>query len=94
MKQLKKTIIQKRMSNEKNKEDEIPRKKKYSIHLKSSEDLRRLLCEVVNELRKSNDGNLCARSARIITAAQVLLNIFQHGDFEERLRKLEENGGR
>lgn len=67
--------------------------KKYSIHLKTAEDLRRLLCEVVNELRKSEEGNLCARSSRIITAAQVLLNIFQQNELEQRVRNLEERIG-
>jgi len=89
MKQSKNQSNQKRKDNKNNDEDKKSTKK-YSIHLKDPEDLRRLLCEVVNELRKSSDGNLCARASRIIQSAQVLLNIFQQSDFERRLRALEE----
>jgi hypothetical protein len=85
-----------KVSNEngnENKEMGKQRPEKYSIHLKTPEDLRRLLCSVVNDLRKSTDGNLCSRSSRIITAAQVLLNIFQQNELEQRVRNLEERIG-
>lgn len=75
--------------NDNNGEDGKPRKKN-SVHLKTPEDLRRLLCEVINELRRSEDGTLCNRSSRIIDGAKVLLTIFQQSDFEERLRRLED----
>ena len=64
-------------------------RKKYSIHLTSPEDVRRLLCEVINELRKSNESNLCSRSSRIISAATVLLDVFRQNDLEQRVRELE-----
>lgn len=60
----------------------------YRIHLRTTEDIRRLLSGVVNQLRRGEID--CVRAGKIIYASQVLLRVFEQGELEARLERLEE----
>ena len=62
----------------------IPRK----IHLRTVEDVRRLLSLTINELRQGKIAHAIA--GRIFYGAQVLLSVFEHGKIDERIQALEE----
>ncbi len=64
--------------------------KKKNIYITKSDDLRRLLQEVINDLRKSDEGTLCNRSSRIIAAAQVMIDVLKTKLIEDDISKLME----
>jgi len=61
--------------------------RKYKIHLKRPEDIRRLLSGIVNEVRTDKIATDKART--IATCCNTLLKIFEANDFEARLARLE-----
>lgn len=63
----------------------------YSIHLRSANDIRRLLSVVINSLRRDEMESLKART--IIYGCSVLLNVIETATLEERLKKIEEAVG-
>lgn len=60
----------------------------YKIHIKSAEDVRRLLSSTINELRQGKIDT--GRAGKIIYAASVLLNVFSQYHLEERLARIED----
>jgi len=63
-------------------------KRVYSISLKNSEDVRRLLSATINQLRRREIPVDVART--IIYGSSVLLAVLEQGTIEKRLSKLEE----
>ena len=68
--------------------DRPPSPRSYKIHLKTAEDIRRLLSATINELRKNEIEP--GRAGKIIYASSVLLTVFQQTSLEERLKAIEE----
>jgi hypothetical protein len=74
----------------------MPRSKKkegtvapfYKIHIKNSEDVRRLLSSTINELRQGKIDP--GRAGKIIYAANVLIGVLEQCSLEERLARIEE----
>lgn len=65
-----------------------PSPRQYNIHLRTAEDVRRLLSTTINQVRKGEINVPAART--IIYGAQVLLTVFEQCDISDRLTKLEE----
>ena len=64
-----------------------PPPKNYNIRLKNAEDVRRMISVALNDLRRGNvEVNICRT---LIYGGQVLINVFQQVNFEERLARLE-----
>jgi hypothetical protein len=73
---------------DKGKADEPPIKKRYRISLRTVDDVKRLLSVTLNEIRRGDIDVQIGRA--LIYGSQVLLNVFEQSDLEQRIRKLEE----
>ena len=74
---------------DKGKQHETPSPiRKYRIHLRNYEDVRRLLSSTINELRENTIDS--TRAGKIIYAAGTLMNCLEMVTMEARLTALEE----
>jgi len=62
--------------------------KKYHIHLRSAEDLKRLMSVSINELRRGEINPVVA--GKIFYGCTVMLQIFEQIDLNNQLKKLEQ----
>ena len=60
---------------------------RHRVHLKGSEDVRRLLSGVVNDLRQQKVDPVVA--GKVIYGCQVLLNVFEQNNLADKIAELE-----
>jgi hypothetical protein len=61
---------------------------RHRVHLKTAEDIRRLLSGTINDLRQQKICPVVA--GKVIYGCQVLLNVFEQNHLAAQIRELEE----